>query len=60
MSQFVSGFINITDVSIDVEWQVCTTLLVSQFLVCIRSYFCSCFDIWPTFNFEVSKYDYYT
>ena len=30
MYQFVFGFINITDVSIDVEWQVCTTLLVSQ------------------------------
>ena len=31
MYQFVSGFINITDLNIDVEWQVCTTLLVSQF-----------------------------
>ena len=30
MYQFVFGFINITDLSIDVEWQVCTTLLVSQ------------------------------
>ena len=30
MYQFVSGFINITDLNIDVEWQVCTTLLVSQ------------------------------
>ena len=30
MYQFVFGFINITDLSIDVEWQICTTLLVSQ------------------------------
>ena len=30
MYQFVFGFINITDLSIDVESQVCTTLLVSQ------------------------------
>ena len=30
MYQFVFGFINITDLSIDVELQVCTTLLVSQ------------------------------
>ena len=30
MYQFVFGFINIRDLSIDVEWQVCTTLLVSQ------------------------------
>ena len=30
MYQFVFGFINVTDLSIDVEWQVCTTLLVSQ------------------------------
>ena len=30
MYQFVFGFIHITDLSIDVEWQVCTTLLVSQ------------------------------
>ena len=30
MYQFVFGFINITGLSIDVEWQVCTTLLVSQ------------------------------
>ena len=30
MYQFVLGFINITDLSIDVEWQLCTTLLVSQ------------------------------
>ena len=30
MYQFVFGFINITDLSIDVEWQVCTTFLVSQ------------------------------
>ena len=29
MYQFVFGFINIY-LSIDVEWQVCTTLLVSQ------------------------------
>ena len=57
MYQFVSGFINITDLNIDVEWQVCTTLLVSQIPVCI---FCLCFDNWLTFNFEVSKYDYYT
>ena len=28
MYQFVSGFINITDLNIDVEWQVCNTLLV--------------------------------
>ena len=58
MYQFVSGVINITDLNIDVEWQVCTTLLVSQFPVCISSYFCLCFDIWPTFNFEVSEYHY--
>ena len=57
MYQFVSGFINITDLNIDVEWQVCTILLVSQLPVCI---FCLCSDNWPTFNFEVSKYDYYT
>ena len=24
MYQFVSGFLNITDLNIDVEWQVCT------------------------------------
>ena len=30
MYQFVFGFINMTDLSIDVEWQVCTTLLVGQ------------------------------
>ena len=30
MYQFVFGFINITDLSIDVEWQVCNTMLVSQ------------------------------
>ena len=30
MYQFVSGFTNMTDLSIDVEWQVYTTLLVSQ------------------------------
>ena len=30
MYQFVLGFLNITDLSIDIEWQVCTTLLVSQ------------------------------
>ena len=30
MFQFVFGLINITDLSIDVEWQVCTTLIVSQ------------------------------
>ena len=39
MYQFVSGVINITDLNIDVEWRVCTTLLVSQLLVCIWSYF---------------------
>ena len=30
MYHFVFGFINITDLNIDVEWQVCTTLLVSE------------------------------
>ena len=30
MYEFVFGFINVTDLSIDVGWQVCTTLLVSQ------------------------------
>ena len=30
MYQFVFGFTNITDLSIDVEWQAYTTLLVSQ------------------------------
>ena len=30
MYQSVFGFINITDLSIDLEWQVCITLLVSQ------------------------------
>ena len=30
MFQFVFGLINITDLSIDVEWQVYTTLIVSQ------------------------------
>ena len=28
--------------------------------VCIWFYFCLCFDNWLTFNFDVSKYDYYT
>ena len=60
MYQFVSGFINITELNIDVEWQICTTLLVGQLTVCILSYFCLYFDNWLTFNFEVSKYDYYT
>ena len=32
MYQFVFGFINVTDLSIDVEWQVCTTLLVSHII----------------------------
>ena len=50
MYQFVSGFINITDLNIHVEWQVCTTLLV-----CISSYFCLYFNNWLTFNSEASN-----
>ena len=60
MCEFVSGFINTTNLNIDVEWQICTTLLVSQLPVCIWSYFCLCSDNWLTFNFEVSKCNYYT
>ena len=60
MYQFVFGFISITDLSIDVEWQVCTTLLVSQLSLFASDLILVYVDNWPTFNFEVSKYDYYT
>ena len=60
MYHFVSCFINVTDLSVDVAWQVCTTLLVSQLPFCISSYFCLYFDNWLTSNLDTSKkYDYY-
>ena len=46
MYHFVSCFINVTDLSVDIAWQECTTLLVSQLPVCISSYFCLYFDNW--------------
>ena len=57
MYQFVSGFINITD---DVEWQVCTTLLVSHSPFASDLTFVCALILMSTFSFEVSKYDYYT
>ena len=58
MYHFVSGFINVTDLSVDVAWQVprySPPCLFSQLPVCISSYFCLYFDIWLTFNFDTSK-----
>ena len=58
MYHFVSCFINVIDLSVDVAWQV--TLFVSQLPVCTSSYFCLYFDNFYTFNLDTSKkYDYY-
>ena len=54
MYHFVSGFINVTDLSVDVAWQV-PRYAVSQLPVCISSYSCLYFDNWLTFNFDTSK-----
>ena len=62
MYHFVSGFINVTDLSVDVPWQVpryAPPCLSVNFQ--FASYFCLYFDNWLTFNFDTSKrYDYYT
>ena len=58
MYHFVSGFMNVTDLSVDVAWQVpryAPPCLSVNFLACILSYFCLYFDNWLTFNFDTSK-----
>ena len=50
MYHFVSCFINVTDLSVDVAWQVpMHHLVVCQSISC---YFCLYFDNWLSFNLD--------
>ena len=58
MYHFVSGFINVTDLSADVVWQVpgyAPLYLSVNFLFASHLTFVYTLDNWLTFNFDTSK-----
>ena len=62
MYHFISCFINVTDLSVDVAWQVPVYhLVVCQSTSCLHLLLLFLyFDNWLSFNLDTSKkYDYY-